>query len=78
MDIISFTEDNNTHLIVRLHRFSFVLGLCAATGDDPKAVITEPPIARRFRPDNAHGRAFDDAYLFYRRLYPALRAAMAD
>ena len=54
------------------------LGLCAATGDDPKAVMTEPPIARRFRPDNAHGRAFDDAYLFYRRLYPALRAAMAD
>ncbi|HEX2017909.1 MAG TPA: xylulokinase [Aurantimonas sp.] len=53
------------------------LGLCAATGEDPKSVMTEPPIARRFTPQRDRSDAYAAAYERYRRLYPAVKAAMA-
>ena len=49
------------------------LGLCAATGADPLAVMSEPPIERSFHPDAALRPAFEDAYGRYRSLYPAIR-----
>ncbi|UIJ71375.1 xylulokinase [Aurantimonas sp. HBX-1] len=53
------------------------LGLCAATGEDPRTVMTEPPIARRFTPERDKAGAYRAAYERYRRLYPAVKAAMA-
>ncbi|MEF2073444.1 xylulokinase [Consotaella aegiceratis] len=52
------------------------LGLCAATGADPRAVLTLPPLAERFQPQPELGEAFEAAYARYRALYPAVRDAM--
>ncbi|KAB0680104.1 xylulokinase [Aureimonas leprariae] len=49
------------------------LGLVAATGADPAAVMTEPPTARVFEPRAELAGAFAEAYGRYRSLYPAIR-----
>ncbi|WP_062017329.1 xylulokinase [Aureimonas sp. AU4] len=51
------------------------LGLCAATGADPDAVMTEPPIAARHEPDARLTEAYAQAHHRYQALYPALKAA---
>ncbi|WP_102959416.1 xylulokinase [Mangrovicella endophytica] len=52
------------------------LGICAATGADPLSVMSEPPIATRFLPEQDLAGAFDDAYGRYRALYPAVKSAL--
>ena len=49
------------------------LGLIAATGAAPEAVLTPPAQADTILPDGALSGAFEDAYHRYRALYPALR-----
>lgn len=49
------------------------LGLIAATGADPRAVLTPPETARTIAPDAALRPAFEAAYSRFRALYPALR-----
>jgi xylulokinase len=51
------------------------LGLCAATGADPLAVMLEPPVQRRFEPTASLAAAVEDSYGHYRALYPAIRNA---
>lgn len=51
------------------------LGRVAATGEDPLAVMTPPPIAETIDPDPALMPAFLDGHARYRALYPALRGA---
>ncbi|MFP5077114.1 xylulokinase [Rhizobium sp. YIM 134829] len=53
------------------------LGLVAATGADPLSVFTAPRTAATIEPDRALTSAYEDAYQRYRRLYPAVRTAMA-
>ncbi len=50
------------------------LGLVAATGADPAAVMVEPEVARRFAPDAGLVPAFRDAQARYRAAYPAFAA----
>lgn len=51
------------------------LGLIAATGANPTAVLTAPATAATIEPEPALAAAYEDAYQRYRRLYPAIRAA---
>lgn len=51
------------------------LGLAAATGADPRAVMTPPAIAETIDPDAALSGAFAERLWTYRKLYPAIRDA---
>jgi xylulokinase len=51
------------------------LGLCAATGADPLAVMTPPAIRAVIAPDPALRAAYADQYQRYRALYPAIEEA---
>ncbi len=51
------------------------LGLCAAEGADPRAVMTPPAIRRVIAPDPALRAAYTDTYARYRALYPAIEEA---
>jgi xylulokinase len=51
------------------------LGLIAATGANPTAVLTAPATAATIEPETALTATYEDAYQRYRRLYPAIRAA---
>lgn len=53
------------------------LGLVAATGADPMSVFTAPRTAATIDPEQALTGAYEEAYQRYRRLYPAVRTAMA-
>lgn len=53
------------------------MGRIAATGEDPFATLTPPPIARSVEPDKALVAAYADRYAKYRALYPAIRSALA-
>lgn len=53
------------------------LGLVAATGADPLSVFTAPRTAATIDPEQALTGAYEEAYQRYRRLYPAVRTAMA-
>ncbi len=48
------------------------LALCAATGADPKAVMTMPAIKAVIVPDRTLSAAYSDQYGRYRALYPAI------
>ena len=50
------------------------LGLLAAEGADPRAVCTQPDIARIFEPDPVLSDDFAAAYQTYRAAYPAISA----
>lgn len=50
------------------------LGLTAATGADPEAVMTPPEISETVEPVAALRGACDDAYAAFRAAYPAIRA----
>lgn len=51
------------------------LGLCAAEGADPHAIITMPAIKTVIAPDRALSSAYADQYARYRALYPAIEEA---
>jgi len=51
------------------------LGLCAATGADPNAIMTMPGIKTVIAPDQALTAAYTDQYARYRALYPAIEEA---
>jgi len=51
------------------------LGLCAATGADPAAVMTMPKIKTVVAPDRALTDAYTAQYQRYRALYPAIEEA---
>jgi xylulokinase len=51
------------------------LGLCAATGADPAAVMTMPKIKTVIAPDRALADAYTAQYQRYRALYPAIEEA---
>jgi xylulokinase len=51
------------------------LGLCAATGADPAAVMTMPAIKTVIAPDKGLTNAYADQYARYRALYPAIEEA---
>lgn len=51
------------------------LGRIAATGDDPLATLTPPPVARTVDPDPALVPLYAEGYARYRALYPALKGA---
>ncbi|TFF23019.1 xylulokinase [Jiella endophytica] len=53
------------------------LGITAATGADPKSVITLPPVARSFAPVTEKIEAYRDGHRRYKALYPAIKQAMA-
>jgi xylulokinase len=53
------------------------LGLIAATGANPLSVCTQPKIERTIEPNKALTDAFEQQYLRYRALYPALTGALA-
>ena len=48
------------------------LGLIAASGADPLAVCTPPPISLTFQPDPDLGDAFAARYEYFRKVYPAI------
>ncbi|WP_420859406.1 xylulokinase [Marivivens marinus] len=50
------------------------LGLCAATGTAPEAVMTAPEVGETIAPDAGLVAAFDDGYAAFRAAYPAIRA----
>lgn len=50
------------------------LSVCAATGADPRAVMTPPPIARTLEPRPDLRAAYEDAHAVHRETYPALRS----
>ena len=52
------------------------LGMAAATGGDPFAICTPPPIAATIEPSRPHRAAYEAAYQRYRRLYPAIKEVM--
>jgi xylulokinase len=52
------------------------LGLMAATGADPRAVATRPPVATTIEPRADLRAPYESAYQRYRRLYPATRELM--
>ncbi|MEO5805418.1 xylulokinase [Devosia sp.] len=54
------------------------LGLCAATGADPKSVMAMPAIKTVIAPDKALSAAYSDQYARYRALYPAIEEAIRD
>ncbi|MEX0283496.1 MAG: xylulokinase [Paracoccaceae bacterium] len=49
------------------------LALCAATGANPRDVMTKPAIAETIVPNPDLRAAYNDAYANYRALYPALK-----
>lgn len=51
------------------------LGLCAAEGDDPAAVMTMPGIRQIIQPDASLRDAYTQQYARYRALYPAIEEA---
>jgi xylulokinase len=51
------------------------LGLCAATGADPRDVCTMPAIKTAIEPDPGLEAAYADQYARYRALYPAIEEA---
>ncbi|WP_182085662.1 xylulokinase [Aureimonas sp. ME7] len=51
------------------------LGLCAATNADPSSVMTDPPIAARYEPEERLVEAFGHAHRRYQSIYPALKTA---
>jgi xylulokinase len=51
------------------------LGICAATGADPKAVMVMPDLGGGIAPDEGQRAAYDDAFARFRAAYPAIRAA---
>jgi xylulokinase len=51
------------------------LGLCAAEGVSPDAVMTLPPIKSTIAPDRSLSAAYSDQYARYRALYPAIEEA---
>lgn len=51
------------------------LGMIAATGADPAAVLTSPAIAASFEPDAGLVAAYGERLQYFRRLYPAIRSA---
>jgi xylulokinase len=51
------------------------LGLCAATGADPAAVMTMPKIKTVIAPDRALADTYSAQYQRYRALYPAIEEA---
>ena len=53
------------------------LGITAATGADPKSVMTQPPVARSFEPVADKIDAYREGHRRYKALYPAVKAAMA-
>ena len=53
------------------------LGLIAAEEADPFAICTPPATARTIQPNRDLSAAFDEAYLKYRTLYPAIKGAMS-
>jgi xylulokinase len=50
------------------------LGLCAATGADPLAVMQAPDLGQDITPEAHLGPAFDDAFARFRNAYPAMKA----
>jgi xylulokinase len=50
------------------------LGICAATGADPRAVMTLPDLGTAIAPDENQRSAYDDAFARFRAAYPAIRA----
>lgn len=50
------------------------LGACAATGADPKTIMTTPPVAKRFAPRDELRQAYEESYRRYRALYPMVAA----
>lgn len=50
------------------------LGMTAATGAAPDAVMTEPALTRQIDPDTGRSGAYDDAYGAFRAAYPAIRS----
>ena len=53
------------------------LGMCAATGADPVAVCTKPPVATVIEPDRNLTQAYSDAYARFARMYRAAKEIMA-
>ncbi|HVW57507.1 MAG TPA: xylulokinase [Rhizobiaceae bacterium] len=53
------------------------LGLIAAENADPVAVCTQPETSRSIAPDDALRGAYEDAYRYYRALYPAVKQTTA-
>lgn len=53
------------------------LGVCAATGADPVEVCAPPPMTDCVSPDRALNEAYEESYVKYRALYPAIKGAMA-
>jgi xylulokinase len=53
------------------------LGLIAAENADPFAVCTQPATERTIHPNRDLSAAFNEAYLKYRALYPAIKGAMS-
>ena len=53
------------------------LGICAATGADPRTVCAEPALAETIDPDPALTGAYDESYARYRLLAPTLREIAA-
>lgn len=51
------------------------LGRVAATGEDPLATLTPPPVARTVEPDPGLAAAYAERYQRYRALYPAIKNA---
>ncbi len=51
------------------------LGLCAAEGADPHAVMAMPPIKQVIEPDHTLTAAYSEQYARYRALYPAIEEA---
>ncbi len=49
------------------------LGLIAATGADPEAIVKSPEIGRTFEPEQSLVADFDAAYDAFRAAYPAIR-----
>ena len=49
------------------------LAQCAATGANPREIMTPPPIDRRIHPRGDLTDSFDDAYQTWRATYPALK-----
>lgn len=52
------------------------LGLCAATGADPIAVCTKPPVATVVEPDGALVEAYAEGYARFARMYKGAKEVM--
>ena len=53
------------------------LGLVAATGEPPRAVLRSPAMASTILPEANAAAAYEDAYRRYVRLYPAWKEVMS-